>query len=469
MKQISYYLVFFASILVQLLTACSSPSTAPTPMAAGMSNWVEGKVDAGGYELYYICVGEGSPTVILEAGGGGDSSGWELVMLYYRSYTRVCAYDRANLGKSDSASKPRTFDDMTRDLHTLLQKLPIEGPYVLAGHSMGGMLIRLFASQYPEDVVGLVLVDSAHPDMGDRLLATLPSETAGEDKSFKTWRQYATWMSTSEGKASVDAEGVDMRVSNGQVRAVKSLGNLPLAVVSRSPNNPVMVGGFPSLPEEINTALMQQWQDMQTELEGLSSNNIRFTAVRSGHGVPLEEPKLVVEAIRHVVNEYRVNAGIPIPPDAKQTDAASHAPVLTGITERKEWKNGMLVIYEDIYFTDLEGDAITVINNLVSAPSSASISDDVIRASVDEQKQGAVLTSYIRCRNEITVVIEYQVYDAAGNTSEPEAVTFVCPAPKSYVGSLPIVGLVLGLALLGLAIWLLVHYRCSKRVAASLE
>ncbi len=91
---------------------------------------VEGKVDVGGYELHYTCVGEGKPTVILEAGSENDSSAWNLVMVYYRKYTRICAYDRANLGKSDLASKPRTFEEMTRDLHALLQNVPIEGPYV---------------------------------------------------------------------------------------------------------------------------------------------------------------------------------------------------------------------------------------------------------------------------------------------------------------------------------------------------
>ncbi|MRR30528.1 alpha/beta hydrolase, partial [bacterium] len=247
-------------LLALLLPACSG-SSGSASLPAGLSDAVTGKVDVGGVELYYICAGEGSPTVILEAGGGQDSSSWELVMLYSRGYTRVCAYDRANLGKSGSASKPRTFNDSTNDLHTLLQNASIEGPYIMAGHSMGGMLIRLYADQHPEDVLGLVLVDSAHPDMGERLLSILPPEKSGEYKSFKTWRQYGNWMSSSDGNESFDDEGMNMRESNEQVRAVKSLGDLPLVVISRSPQNPVMVGGFPSLPDDVNTALMQQWQD----------------------------------------------------------------------------------------------------------------------------------------------------------------------------------------------------------------
>ena len=161
-------------LFVLVLTACSPAST---PLPSSFTDAVSGKVDVGSYELYYSCAGKGGPTVILEAGGPSESSVWDLVRVYMGSSPRVCAYDRANLGKSDSAPKPRTFADMTRDLHTLLQNVPIEGPYVLVGHSMGGMLVQLYASQYPEDVVGLVLVDSGHPDMGDRLLAMLPVST----------------------------------------------------------------------------------------------------------------------------------------------------------------------------------------------------------------------------------------------------------------------------------------------------
>jgi len=184
---------------LNLTFPCSSAASAPTPMPAGLSGMVSGKVDVGGYELYYQCMGQGTPTVILEAGGPGDSSDWELVMLYYPETTRICAYDRANLGYSDKAPKPRTYLDMARDLHALLVNAPLEGPYILVGHSMGGMLVRLYADQYHEDVVGLVLVDSAHPDMGDRLLANLPARSPSESKSLKAWRQYGSWLSASNG------------------------------------------------------------------------------------------------------------------------------------------------------------------------------------------------------------------------------------------------------------------------------
>ena len=447
-------------IISFLLTGCASTSS--KPVAAGLTGLVEGKVDVGGYELYYTCVGEGSPTVILEAGSENDSSGWDLVMVYYRKYTRICAYDRANLGNSDPAPKPRTYEDMTRDLHALLQNVPIKGPYVLVGYSMGGNLVRLYSDQYPEEAVGVVLVDSAHPDMGARLLAVLPPGTAGEDKSIKAWREYATWMLTSDGRSKIDSEDVNNLVSLEPVRAVKSLGDLPLAVISRSPDNPNMVNGMPPLPEEINGKIMKLWQDLQVELEGLSSNSTRYTAVRSDHGVPFYEPRLVVDAIRHVVDEYRAQAGVMVPPALEQTAAASHVPTITRIMERQQWESGTLVIYEDISFTDPAGDAITVINNVVSASVRLAPTDDIIRISAAEQQQGTILTTHFTCRREYEAVVEFQVFDAAGNMSNPDTVTFSCPAPRLYLNPYAITGIVLILILSGLAAWLLNRRRRER-------
>jgi pimeloyl-ACP methyl ester carboxylesterase len=458
--------VTYCLLLVLMLTACSS-SAAPKPLPPSLSDAVSGKVDVGGHELYYICVGEGSPTVILEAGNGNDTSVWDLTMLYYQKYTRICAYDRANLGKSDHASTPRTYDDMTRDLHALLQNVPIKGPYVLVGFSMGGNLVRLYAGQYPEDIVGVVLVDSFHPDAGGRLASLLPPETLGEDEGLALWREYAQWSQTSAGVSKFDPEDVNNQVSMAQVRAVKSLGSIPLAVISRNPDNPDIMPGMPILPDEINTQVMELWQDLQAEFEGLSSNSTRYIAVRSNHGIPYYEPRLVVEAIRHVVDEYRAQAGIVVPPIPEQVDAANHAPVITGIRESQKWESGILTIYEEISYTDPAGDALTIINQPISAPITAAWMDDIILATAAEQQQGTVLTTRVaRCRKPADVVLEYRVFDAAGNLSNPETVSFSCPAPKLYISPLVIGGITIALVLVGLGIWLLVRY-LKRRWAAT--
>jgi hypothetical protein len=167
---------------------------------------------------------------------------------------------------------------------------------------------------------------------------------------------------------------------------------------------------------------------------------------------------LVVEAIRHVVDEYRTQAGMVIAEEQAAADSSNHAPVITRITERKHWESGVLVFYEDIYFTDSKGDAITVINHLISSTTSATLTDDIVREPPEKQRQGAVLTTYIHCRKEFEAVVEYSVFDAAGNTSAPDAVTFECLAPKPYLNPFVIGGVVLTVILVGLSIWSALRY-----------
>lgn len=290
-----------AIILASLSTGCSTLSSSqpptPTPMPSGM-------VEVGGYELYYECSGQGTPTVILESGSGGDSSAWDAVINGIEGATRVCAYDRANLGRSDKAPGPRTYHDMTRDLQVLLEKAHIGGPYILVGHSMGGMLVRIFADQHPGEVAGVVLVDSAHPDMGLRLLACLPPESASEPETIGYMRRWFTWMSDSSHEPPfIDSEVQNSLVSNQQVRDVESLGDLPLVVISQAPDIPGL--GYQIIASsEIDACLRETWQDMQGELAGLSSITSRLTA-KGGHMIPVEQPELIVQAINDLVEEVR--------------------------------------------------------------------------------------------------------------------------------------------------------------------
>jgi pimeloyl-ACP methyl ester carboxylesterase len=117
-------------------------------------------IDVGGHKLYLSCVGSGSPTVVLEPGAGATSSqlGW-ITPAVARS-TRVCVYDRAGRGWSETADSPQDGAQISTDLHTLLHRGGVTGPYVLAGHSFGGLYVRIFAAHYPDEVAGLVLVDS---------------------------------------------------------------------------------------------------------------------------------------------------------------------------------------------------------------------------------------------------------------------------------------------------------------------
>lgn len=126
-------------------------------------------IDVGGYRLHLYSSGSGSPTVILECGLGGISTDWALVQDEIAKFTRVISYDRAGIGWSESGPLPRASQQIVQELHTLLAKANIPGPYILVGHSLGGNNVQLYATTYPEDVLGLVLVDSTHEEQESKL------------------------------------------------------------------------------------------------------------------------------------------------------------------------------------------------------------------------------------------------------------------------------------------------------------
>src|ERR687896_830013 len=122
----------------------------------------------GGISMHIYCTGEGSPTVVLDAGLNGGTMSWAKVQEQVSNHTRVCSYDRAGMGCSEEGPKPRTFMRIADELHALLQAAGEEGPYVLVGHSVGAHTIRFFEQKYPADIAGIVLVDPAH----EKILST---------------------------------------------------------------------------------------------------------------------------------------------------------------------------------------------------------------------------------------------------------------------------------------------------------
>src|SRR3712207_632680 len=150
-------------LLVMVLAAVTLGAGASAKAALRASHPPIGQlVDVGGYKLHISCVGVGSPTVVLDAGAGDLGLAWAQVQPTVARSTRVCTYDRAGLDWSEQSPQPRTAEVMVDELHTLLTKAGIAGPYVLGGHSLGGLVIRQYAHTYPAGVAGIVLVDSAH-------------------------------------------------------------------------------------------------------------------------------------------------------------------------------------------------------------------------------------------------------------------------------------------------------------------
>jgi pimeloyl-ACP methyl ester carboxylesterase len=130
----------------------------------GVSSQTGRLIDVGGHRLYVECTGTGSPVVVLQSGLGESSSYWGRIAPALAPSTTVCAYDRAGHGRSDTAAAPQDGIALATDLHTLLERADVPGPYVLVGHSSGGPYVRAFAARYPDQVAGMVLLDAQPAD-----------------------------------------------------------------------------------------------------------------------------------------------------------------------------------------------------------------------------------------------------------------------------------------------------------------
>ena len=258
-----------------------------------------GLIDVGGRRLYIECCGNGQPTVVMEAGAGATGDMWLPVRDTVATFTHVCTYDRANLGRSDPAPKPRTANDMAADLAVLLANASVPGPYVLVGASFGGLVVRLYAAHHLQDVAGMVLVDSTHPDQIARSTGILPPP----DEETDAVRQLREWVTTID--PATHPEGIAFEASLREVKeasVVRGLGSRPLVVLSRGTS---VRCDFPALPSDLAAKLDAAWLDVQRDLAHLSTNGVHQIARKSGHNIPDDEPGLVVEAIRRIVNTVR--------------------------------------------------------------------------------------------------------------------------------------------------------------------
>ncbi len=255
-----------------------------------------------GRRLRYLCRGAGTPTVIVDQGGGISIEksflapvrmGWAKVFEALTRTHRVLMHDRAGLGWSYEPTKPRSCSQLVKDLRALLRYADIGPPYLLVGHSIGGFNVRLFASQYPQEVAGVVLVDASHPDQWTRFGRLIPRPAPGEPSALQKFRQ--------KPDPSLTPERIDYVNSADEVRTAGSLGNKPLIVLSRSPNAP----RAPGLPADIAAGLEQVWSDLQRDLLNLSTRSTQIVATHAGHQVQLDEPQLVTEAILKLLRDTR--------------------------------------------------------------------------------------------------------------------------------------------------------------------
>ena len=286
-----------ALVLASAVAACSGPVSTPSPSAdptiapptatqaasarpsASETAADETLVSIGDRSLWMDCEGEGSPTVILESGLGGDHRTWERVMPALTASTRVCAYDRAGVGTSDPGTGTRTTADAVDDLDSLLASAGIEGPYVLVGFSFGGAIAQMYAATHPDEVVGIVLVESNHP-----------LETS-------QFSEHLTAAQIEEDRAAVLANPEQMDVFAGldELQAAGPLPNVPLVVVTAG----ISEGWPPGWDAETFDALRAA---QQSDLVTFTAQGSQVIAETSTHHVPSQEPETIIGAVEQVLD-----------------------------------------------------------------------------------------------------------------------------------------------------------------------
>ena len=294
-------------------------------------------VDVGGYRLHLDCQGMGSPAVILDGGIGVETSlAWTRVQSGVSEFSRVCVYDRAGNGWSDASPRPRTAQVMVDELRALLGAAEIPGPYVLVAHSFGGLVSRLYASMHPEEVAGMVLLDSAHEDQMERFpqeavanvdlekmtgmmsllgyfLSTgipaifhskIPLQADLPDRDAATAR--ALLASGRKVMSTMVAEQRGLVESQNQVRSAPALGDLPLIVISHG--KPAPLPKSPGITPDVERRYEEVWQELQAELAALSTKGELVVARESGHAIQLDQPELVVDAVRRILDQTRTRS-----------------------------------------------------------------------------------------------------------------------------------------------------------------
>jgi alpha/beta hydrolase fold len=282
-------------------------------------------IDIGICKLHIHETGSGEPTVILDAGTGCNSLSWALVQPEIAKFTRVCSYDRAGYGWSEESSTDRTSSNIVDELHLLLKNADIPGPYILVGHSFGGLNARLYASRYPKEVVGVILVDSGHenqsqllPPMPERkwlptmflfvVYSGLIRHLQGMQKGLDLFpenikKMLLAKMYTIKQVKTTLKEGAKIEESCAQLKKAGGvLDNKPLIVISAGKKELTSESG---MSQEWVDQFNQAWVSIQADLVTKSIHGKQMIAERSGHMIPFEQPKIIVDAVRDMVAAVR--------------------------------------------------------------------------------------------------------------------------------------------------------------------
>jgi len=324
-------------LLLVLMTVGAIYQTVASARDSKTYKPLEQMVDVDGIQMRLDCRGRGSPTVVLEAGASVYSITWARTQDDIAKFTRVCSYDRAGMGWSDSVRGELSPQRITEMLHALLEKGGEQPPYLMVGHSLGGIYVRAFASRYPDDVVGMVLVDSSHENQN----LLLPSEFVklndmqsaalqfcqaaapfGLVRTIKMMDSLVVSFRLTEeekepllaamyrtGYCGASAREMDMFYAfASQPKDLNSLGGMPLIVLTSGIDAQEMYDQLPpAFKSQLTLDVMQRevnaWNAMQEELAGLSTRGKWIVVRKSGHNIQLNAPEVVIGAIREVFGQ----------------------------------------------------------------------------------------------------------------------------------------------------------------------
>lgn len=271
--------------------------------------------DVGGYHLHMYCAGENSPTIVIDTGLGSSAMEWLDIQATLQSEQRVCIYDRAGYGWSAHGPGPRTVDLLSKELSRLLFAADVEPPYILVGHSFGGYVAQYFAETHPEIIAGMVLVESSHPQQSEmlkkaplntRMQIVNPINTDAIEKNtrdgFKLDTPIAIGRFLNSRRKAIFSQMDELKhfTTSGQLIIDKlPLPDVPLVVIGR---------GIRVWDDDNNEFTSEdEWQELQESLAKFTSKGEYRIAHNSGHYVHIDEPDMVLTAIRDVVMQARLD------------------------------------------------------------------------------------------------------------------------------------------------------------------
>ena len=262
-------------------------------------------VNIGTHSLHIRCTGQGSPVVVIDTGVGDTSERWQPIQAQIAQVTRVCTYDRAGYGPSEPGPLPRHSQQAADELKQLLENAGVRGPYVLVGHSLGGLNVQVFADRYPDLVAGLILLDPTPlPFIIGQAFHELHRVFEQQAAELQQVAEAARQSTDAEAQAQADyLEAVAsehaalIAESASQVAAIASFGDIPLIVIGSGKPNPA----FGADAE----AFQQFWIEQNRELATMSTNGTFVLAQQSSHYLHEDAPDVVLDAVRQMVERAR--------------------------------------------------------------------------------------------------------------------------------------------------------------------